>query len=57
MVLRSWTTEGGPDVEVQSRCAGVYELTVAGDFQRYWTPTPDVAARLAACLEPEPRCG
>jgi hypothetical protein len=57
MVLRSWTTEGGPDVEVQSRCAGVYELSVAGEFQRYWTPTPDVAARLAACLEPEPRCG
>ena len=57
MVLRSWNTEGGPDVEVQSRCAGVYELTVAGSFRRYWTPPPNLAARLAACNEPQPRCG
>lgn len=57
LVLRSWTTEGGPDVEVQSQCAGVYELSVAGLFQRYWTPAPDVARHLAACLEQEPRCG
>jgi len=57
MVLRSDTAEGSPPVEVQSRCAGVYELTVAGGFQRYWTPPPNVAARLAACVEPQPRCG
>lgn len=57
LVLRSDTAEGSPPVEVQSRCAGVYELTVAGGFQRYWTPPPDVAAGLAACVEPQPRCG
>ena len=57
MVMRSDTAEGSPPVEVQSRCAGVYELSVAGGFQRYWTPPPDVAARFAACVEPQPRCG
>ncbi|MFC8501760.1 hypothetical protein ACFUC1_05340 [Pedococcus sp. NPDC057267] len=57
MVLRSDTSDGSPPVEVHSRCAGVYELTVASSFRRYWTPTPNLAAQLEACVEPQPRCG
>jgi hypothetical protein len=59
LVLRSWGAEGGPDIEVRSRCRGIFEVLLPGTgpgYNRYWTPDPATASLLSACLKPVPRC-